>query len=322
MAQQAGSNTVIIFDTETTFKTTPVSASAFVLPFVSESVQLKRNLISSKTLRGNRKPQAPVRGNMDVSGDINFELSPQYGKLFKHIFGAYAVEALSPGYQHTYKIGALPAGMTIEKQFPDLAAPKYFLYNGCKVNSFKLSCKTEGMIDCSISLIGAKETIGDTTFDAGPVDNGHTPFDGFTGSLKQGGTSLAVVTQCDLSLDNALDGNTYVIDGTGERRWLPDGQAKVTGKITTLFEDTALYALARAHTETTFELHFTAGAGDGSTGNEKLSFYMDEMKFQPQAPVISGPTGLLVEVPFEAYLNIDADESALRMILLSPLATF
>ncbi len=323
MAQQSGANAVIIYDTEIVYKTTPTSpVSAFVLPYVSESVQLARNLIKSKTIRSSRNPQAPGRGNLAVAGPINFELSPQYGKLFKHVFGSYDVVAASPGYEHTYKIGALPVGMTLEKQFTDLAVPKYFLYNGCKVNSFKLSGKTEGMIDCSVDLIGAKETLNSSTFDASTTDNGHTPFDGFEGSLKQGGSPLAIVTQYDLQMNNALDGNTYVCDGTGERRSLPAGQAEITGKITVLFEDTTLYALALAHTETSLEIHFTKGTGVGSTGNEKMSFYMDELIFEPKSPVIAGPTGLVVEIPFQAYLNDDAGLSALRMVLLSPLATF
>jgi hypothetical protein len=261
---------------------------------------------------------------MDVAGDIAFELAPQFGKLFKHIFGGYGVVGNSAPYTHTYKIAALPMGMCIEKQFTDLATPKYLLYNGCKVGSFKLSAKTEGPVDCSISLMGATETIGAATIDATATDNGHTIFDGFEGSLVQGGGSpMAIATAIDLTLESALDGNTYVMDGTGVRRSLPEGLAKVSGNVKMLFEDTVLYALAVGHTETTLALHFTKGAGDGSAaGKEKMSFYMDEMKFGVNSPVISGPTGLLVELPFEAYYNVDADASALRMVLLSPIATF
>jgi hypothetical protein len=113
------------------------------------------------------------------------------------------------------------------------------------------------------------------------------------------------------------------MDGTGQRRSLPPGTAKVSGNVKVLFEDDVLYALAVANTETALALHFTKGAGTGaSAGNEKLSFYMDEMKFSPNSPVIAGPAGLLVELPFEAYLNVDVDASALRMVLLSPIATF
>ena len=323
MTQQAGAATSIIFDTETVYKTTPATSTAHVLPFVSESLRLNRNLLASKTIRASRNPQAPTRGNLEVSGDINFELSPQYGKLMKHIFGSYGVAGGGAPYTHTYKIGTLPIGLSIEKQFPSLAVPKYLLDNGCKRNSFKLSAKTEGPIDCSVSILGAREVIGAATMDASTTDNGHTPFDGFEGTVKQGGSLLGTVTAYEFSLENALDGNTYVADGTGERHSVPECEANVNGKITILFEDTVLYAIAVANTETAVEVHFTKGAGTGaSAGNEKMSFYMDELIFKPQAPVISGPTGMLVELPFVAYLNDDADLSAIRMVLLSPIATF
>lgn len=322
MSQQAGANARLIFDTETVYAVNP-TPDAMVLPFVSESLRLSRSFSSSKTIRSTRNPQAPARGNMDVAGDISFELSPQYGRLFKHIFGSYGVVGGAAPYTHTYKIGALPVGMCIEKQFTDLATAKYALYNGCKVESFKLAGKTEGQIDCSVSLKGAKETLGAATMDATATDNGHTPFDAFEGDIKQGGTSVATITEYDLTITNSLDGNTFAVGGAGVRRALREGLAQVTGNIKCLFEDTVLYALALANTETTLALHFTKGAGTGATvGNEKMSFYMDEMVFKPMSPVISGPTGLLVELGFEAYYNVDADASALRMVLLSPIAVF
>ena len=323
MSQQSGANAVLIYDTEMTFKTTPGSPDALVLPFVSESLRLNRNLIESATIRSGRNPQMPSRGKVDVAGDISFELSPQYGRLLKHIFGSAVPTGSSAPYTYTYKIGTLPAGMVIEKQFTDLATDKYFLYNGCKVASFKCSAQPEGPVDCSVSLMGSKETVGAATFDATATDLGHTPFDGFSCSLTRGGSALGVGTAVEFTIDNDLDGGTYVLDGTGERYSLADGRAKVTGRVTTLFEDTVLYELAVAHTETTLAVDFTKGLGTGATaGNEKLSFYFDELIFKPAAPVIDGPKGLLVELEFVAYYNDDADASACRAVLLSPIAAF
>jgi len=322
MAQQSGANVQIIYDTETVYKTAP-AADAMVLPYTSESVRLDRALKSSETIRTSRQPQAPARGNVNVAGDINFELSPQYGRLLKHILGSLTTTGAAAPYTHTYKIGALPVGMMIEKQFTDLASAKYFQYNGCKINQFKLSAKGEGFIPCSVSILGAKETEGAATHDATATDNGHTPFDGIEGSVLQGGASLGTVTDIEFALDNGLDGDTYVVDGTGQRYSMREGAAKVTGKINCLFDSVTLYDLAIAHTETSLWLHFTKGAGTGaSAGNEKLSFYMDELIFKPMSPVVTGPKGLLVELGFEAYYNDDADASALRAVLLSPIATW
>ena len=101
MAQQSGANARIIFDSETAYKTTPGSPDAHVLPYVTESLRLSRGLNSSKTIRSNRNPQAPSRGNQNVAGDINFELSPQYGKLFKTHFRLLC-RLGQPGPLHTH----------------------------------------------------------------------------------------------------------------------------------------------------------------------------------------------------------------------------
>lgn len=323
MAQQRGSAVTLVIDTETTYKTDPAAPDAMILPFKSASIGLNREQIQSQTIRNSRNPNMPVRGKSDVAGDISFELAPQYGRLLKHVFGSYAVTGASAPYTHTFKVGDLPVGMVLEKAFTDLATDKFFKYNGLKVSSFNCSCQPSGIIEASVNLMGAKETIGTSAYDATATDLGHTPFDGFEGSVYQGGSSSGIVTGFDFSIDNDLDGEVHVIDGTGQRYSLPEGIAKVTGKITTLFESDTLYALAIADTETSLALHFTKGAGTGaSAGNEKMSFYFDEVKLRPSAIGIPGPKGLLVNLDFVAYYDNDADASAARCVLLTPQATF
>ncbi len=324
MAQQTGSTAKIIFDTEATYKTTPASPDAMVLPIVSESLRVDRALASSRTIRSSRQPQMPVRGRVNVAGDLSFELSPECGRLMKHIFGSQAKTGSSAPYTYTHKIAALPAGMCLEKQFPDLDTAEYFLYNGVKVNSFKCSGKGEGFIDCSVSLIGAKETIGAASFDSTATDLGHTPFDGFEAVITQGGAPLTeVVTEYSFQIENNLDDSIFAIGGSGQRSALREGIAKVSGQLTAFFANVTLYSLAVAGTETSLQIDFTHGTGTGATaGNEKMTFKFDEMKFSPRSPVIAGPTGLLVELPFEAYYRADADASAAQMILLTPVAAF
>ncbi len=122
---------------------------------------------------------------------------------------------------------------------------------------------------------------------------------------------MGIATKFDFSIDNALDGSVFVIDGTGERYSLPAGIVKVTGNLTALFEDMTLYQLAVDHTETTLQVVLTKGTGAGSAGNEKLTFNFDEAIFKPQAPVIAGPAGVLVELPWEAYYDNAAAASAI-----------
>jgi hypothetical protein len=322
MAQQRGSNVKIIYDTETVFRTTPGAPASMVLPFVRESLRMSRNLVSSNTIRSSRNPQQPVRGNVDVAGSIDIELAPQYGLLFKHIFGTVATTGSGP-YTHTHKIGDLPAGMTIEKQFLDLSPIQYFKYNGCKVNNFKCTIKPEGLITASVDIIGATETVSSGgSFHASPTDRGITPFDGFGCTIKQGGSTLAIGTEVSFTIANGLDASMYVIDGTGYRYSLPEGLARVTGNLKCIFDAITMYNLAVAGTESSLEVTLTKGTGAGTAGNEKMVFLFDELIFKPAAPVVEGPTGLLVDLDFEAYYGDDADISALRVQTFDSWATY
>lgn len=278
------------------------------LPFISENFRMSRNLITSKVIRSTRNPNMPSRGRREVGGDITTELNPHMGLLFKYLLGSYTRTESGP-YTHTFKIGSLPAGLQIEKQFSDVE--KYLLYSGCKIGSLGVTVTDEGPLELRMNLMGAKEAVTTLPFDGAPTDFGHTPFDGFEAVINQGESALGVGTKVDFSIDNALDGSVFVIDGTGERYSLPAGIVKVSGNLTALFEDMTLYNLAVAHTETSLQIVLTKGTGAGSAGNEKLTFNFDEIIFKPQAPVISGPTGVLVELPFEAYYNNDADASAI-----------
>jgi hypothetical protein len=279
------------------------------VPFLSESMRLSRNFTASNVIRSSRNPNKPARGNQEVAGDINTELNPWMGRLFKHLLGSYTRADAGP-YTHTFKIGSLPTGLQIEKQFTDIL--QYIRYNGCKINSHKGTIKAEGPLEGTFSFMGAKETVASPIqpHDPSPTDFGHNPFDGFEAVINQGGVALGVATEVTYEINNNLDGSVYVIGGAGERYSIPAGKVKVSGKLTALFESMTLYNLAVAHTETSLQIVLTKGTGAGSAGNEKLTYNFDEVVFRPQAPVIAGDKGIVAELEFEAYYDNDADASA------------
>jgi hypothetical protein len=76
-----------------------------------------------------------------------------------------------------------------------------------------------------------------------------------------------------------------------------------------------LYNKAINNQETSIRITLQHGSGSGAAYHEKLDIFLDEVLLQPSAPVISGPQGVLVELPFTAYYKDDPDASALRIIL-------
>lgn len=318
MAQAKGSKSKLIYDTETTFNTTKGAPDAHNLPFVSESLRLTRNLIDSKSIRGSRNPQQPARGSSEVAGDITLELDPYIGKMLFNTFGTFSTTGAAP-YSHTFKISDLPAGMMIEKQFPDLTIPEYFRFTGCKVNSMKIGIKPEGFIDATFSFMGAASTVTLASYDSTPTDYsvaavGGT-FDGFEATIFEGGSSLGIATEIDVTLENNLDGSIYVIDGTGKRYAIPEGMAKVSGNIKALFEDMTLYNKAVNNTETSLLITLKHGTGVGSAYNEKMDILIDEIILQPAAPVVTGPTGIMVELGFTGFYKDGARASAMSIVL-------
>jgi hypothetical protein len=287
---------------------------AIVIPFKSESVRLNRNLNSSSTIRNSRNPSKPVRGSYDVGGDLSFEAHPFIQRLLHYALGSVTSTDNTTYYEHVFKVGSLPS-FVYEKGFTDI--DKYFVYNGCKVSSLKMSRKADGFIDGSISIMGCKETEKTVSFDDNGIDDAFTPFDAFEAVISENASPLGTVTDWNFSIDNSLDGGSYVIDGTGERYSLPAKRAKVTGKITCIFEDTTLYDKAIANTETSLSIVLTKGTGAGTAGNEKLSIYFDELVIKPASPVIPGDQGIVVDFEFEAYYENDADATAARMVLLN-----
>lgn len=321
MATQAkGSKTKIIYDTELTFKTTP-TPDAHVLPFVSETLKMSRNLIDSKTLRGSRNPRQPATGNQEVTGDITVELDPYMGKMFYNLMGTFSTRGASP-YSHTFTVNDLPAGISLEKQFLNLDTPQYFLYKGCKVNSCKFSFKPEGYIETVFSFMGASLTVTAASIQSSTVTDYTSTttaygggFTGFEATIKEGGSTLGIVTQLDLNIENNLDGSVYVIDGTGTRYSLPEGLVKVSGTATCLFDTITQFNKALGNVSSSLQVTLKHGTGAGSANNEMIDFWIDELVFEPASPVISGPGGILIDLPFTGYYQSGASASAFKIIL-------
>lgn len=183
----------------------------------------------------------------------------------------------------------------------------------------------EAITDTGTGAATADLTLGQSPLDASVSDPGHTPFDGASIiSVKEGGSTIAIVNSIDnLTIENGLDtsGKTYVIGGGGRRKSLPEGKTKVTGTLNALFEDTTLYRKAVRYTESSLEVIFRHGTGAGSAGNEQLKITVPELVYAPNTPVVDGPSGILVSLPFEAYYDNDADASAIWLELKNMEAT-
>lgn len=165
-------------------------------------------------------------------------------------------------------------------------------------------------------------TIGAAAIDTSYTDNSHTPFDGFSiATIEEGGSAIANVMSVDLSIENNLDGGNYLIGGKGQRGSIPDGKARVSGTLRAMFDSMTLYNKAIKYQESSLRIVYKFGAGTGAAGAEYIEFWVPELVYAPKSPVAQGPTGVSVELPFEAFYDNAAGASALQVILKNTEAT-
>ncbi len=320
MPQAAGANAQVIYQAEATFGVSP-AADAIMLPIISESLGQKRNLVKSNVIRSNRNPVKPKQGNKEVSGSITTELNPFMGIPLHHAIGSVNTTGAGSNKTHVLKISALPTSLLFEKAFLDLAVPEYFLFNGCRINKSSFEFTSEGPLPVTFDFMGKKMTAGTVAFDATPTDYGHLGWDMSELVMLEGGGAFAVGSNLKFDITNDCDGGMYAIGGGGERRAIPEGSSLIEGTLIAMFEDMTLLTKAINFTESSISATFTRGSGDGSAGNEYLQFLLQELVYGQATPLISGPKGVLVELPFSAFYDNGAEASALEITLKNTQAT-
>lgn len=244
--------------------------------------------------------------------------------------GAAAFDTLEdpPRFEHTYVIddtSSVPS-FVLEKGFTDIATPEYFLYVGCKVNTFEVTLGGDGELVATLGIMGADETAGTSAYDTGgSVTAARTffteRFQQFDASAKEGAslTTVNVLAEARINFTNNLDGSSYVIGGAGRRRALPEGIAGVGGNINALFEDMTIVTKAQENTESGLE--FTLARTVNSVAYSLL-LRIPELKYQSTSPPIPGPAGVKVAMDFQGYYADHANGSALVAILTNTRASY
>jgi hypothetical protein len=279
--------------------------------------------LEDETIAAGRGVLEPIPGNIDVGGPLNGNLGGQsFGKLLKNLLGIVNTSGAGP-YQHVITIGDLTTWLLFELDNGATLAgtSRYMKYRDCKIASATFTFKDSGFIDCSFTIMGADGIKSATPLDASITDLGHKSFSAFSGILKEGGSVFASATEITLTIDNDLSGDGYVFGGQGVRQDIAEGQCKVSGSVTGLLnsDGQAIVDKGIDDTETSLEISVQDGVGDGTSGNEKCTFLVQQMKYGVAVPGVDGPAGRVFSVDFSAYLS--GADSGLEITLENAVAT-
>ncbi|MGJ8660536.1 MAG: phage tail tube protein [Bacteroidota bacterium] len=280
---------------ETTYGTTPTTPTFKPLPHTGASIGLSKDGIESEKLRGDRQVEDFRHGNKSVAGDITGEL--EYGAfddMLEAVFcGTWASDVL--------KTGTTRRSFTIERKFGDLDTPEYHRHTGCELNTFGLSVAPNSMVTATFGIVG-KDLAAVTTQVSGAsysADAGNSPFDSFTGSINEGGSSIATVTALELAIENGIEPLFTVGSQTTSRPSI--GKSRATGTLTTYFESKALYE--KFLNETSSSLDLTLTDLDGNSYQIELG----NVKYNSGQPDVGGEGTITIAMEFVAlYDSSDA----------------
>lgn len=283
----SGANHSLRYAAETTPGTTPDSPGMTELAHTSCSLILSRDTLTSNALRADRMIPFTRTGTNKISGDIGFELlAGEYDPLL-------AAALAGTWTDNVLKAGKTVTSFTFERAFTDIA--RYGVFTGCFMNSLSLSIKPGALITGSFGIIGLSCTYGDAPLSETPAaSSGTAPFDSFTGTLKEGGLAIAVVTGIDLSLENGLEPQYAV----GSRdavavRW---GRSSLTGTLSAFFTDSTLLRKFMEETAASLELTLTHGESSYVISIPNITYTGAEN-------AASGDDMIQLSMPFAASLD-------------------
>lgn len=273
---------------ESTWSTTPTTPEMVKLRHKTCSLVLSKETNQSAELRDDRQISDFRHGTQKIEGDIEFELS--YGEydpiLEGALFGAWTTNVL--------KVGTTAKSFTFERAFADIG--QYGIFPGCMVKTTKLSVKPNEIVSGTFSLIGKGGSYSSSPLDASPTaSQTNLPFDSFTGELSEGGSSIAVVTGLELSLENNLD-PAYVVFSNQAAGVIP-GRSNLTGTLSAYFENLTL--LNKFINETESSLEFTLGNGT----TKSYTFLVPRLKYSGGSNPVKDEKGIILEMPFQALYD-------------------
>lgn len=300
-----GSRHSLAYIEEVTRGTTPATPVFKAVRHTGTTLALSKNTMQSEEIRNDRQISDFRHGAFQVGGDISLELS--YGSfddlLEAVLCGTWDVDAPIAGTDQL-KVGTTRRYFSIERLFEDIltADKPYHRFTACEFSSLSLSISADTMITGSLSVVGSGMAT-DTVIITGATYGAATttsPLDSFTGSLNEGGSAIAVITEISLTLENSLDPRFVV--GSNESIQPSIGRSNVSGTITAFFENSDL--LDKFINETESNIDFTL---PDAAGNE-YKFILPRIKYNGGQPDVSGEGPITLAMPFQALLD-DTEET-------------
>lgn len=280
-----GSRSQLTYILEGTFNTTPSTPAMVKLPINAHTVALQKEGIESEEIRSDRQVAVFRHGNKSVSGTIDVEFRPlDFDSLLEGaLFGDFDSDEV-------LRLGTTFKSFSFEDGALDIN--QYRVFTGCTVDTFSMTVEPNAIVLASFGIVGAgAATVSGSSIDATPTEpQSDTPFDSFSGTIKEGGSTIAVISSLEFSVENSV-APAFVV-GSDTAPQMEYGRGSVAGTISAYFEDAVL--LNKFINETESSLEFTL------TGTTNYTFTFPRIKYSGGDIPLDNEQSRFVTLPFVA----------------------
>lgn len=198
------------------------------------------------------------------------------------------------------KAGVVRRSFSLMRYFSDIAGGSlpYYLYRGVEFSKWQLTVAVNAIIKQVFSVLGKAQDPAASTAPAGSSIVAPTTtsvLDSFGGSLKENGSTIAVVTEIQTTLDNGLAVRNVI--GSDETLLPSIGRSNLTGQITAYFEDSTL--VNKFVNETYSSLDYKLA---DLVGNAYQIVY-PRIKYTGGQPDTQGQGAITLAMPFQALYD-------------------
>lgn len=296
MTVAQGSQTRLAYIMETTPGVIPDTPAWQVARYVSETLSLDKQTISSDEVRPDRNVADVTDVGRQVTGTVNTLLS--YATFDDWLSALLAADWST----NVLKNGNVIKTAAFEKTFELGATDVFTRYLGCRFNTLDLQLNSKQNVTANWGIMGLKSPAADNAIvtDATYLDPTTSPV--LNAGLNVGSLAMTGITATPKlqALSLQINNNIYAVDVIGQYETYDFGlgQFNVSGSMTAVFESKDLFDAIVNHTD--LSLAFTIGAASGS----KYTFTIPKLKAMNGSPAGPGNgRAVVMEVPFQGIFD-------------------
>lgn len=283
------------------------------LEFVEESLEYQVERVESPGLRANNRVLRTDRyapGQKRVEGSVTLEPATKgFGMILKHALGSSSISTPSGATLarlHAHTLGDIyGTSLTVQVGRPDTSGTvQPFSFLGMRCDSISFASSVDEILQSEVAFVGQDMTTAQSLATATyPTTGSAAAYEQFywtQGVISVAGSSVAVITDFELEINNNLKSDRYFLGGATMSEPIIAGMTEITGTLTMEFLNLTAYQRFTANTQAAINAKWTAATAIESTTFPYLEIDIPKARFDSGGdPQVGGPDVLTQEIPFK-----------------------